>query len=666
MTKQNRLMYFASLSTVTCVVLLGQNCAQSNFTVAEPNSESYVDRNIDEVIEERTLGGQDRNIASVTREDLGASSGAGHWYKNKKGVGISRKSSEINSADARFPTSVPKMIQEAASTSQRAKKVANEDQLKWPLQSRKVLLAAKNLDSLTGLANKIMDIDVQKDEFLQLIAQAEEFQKNATDAAKAANFSESTSLRVAVNEIGSNAKNISNIISATFAYRSQSVNKLGKLKANWYYSWGLNPLKMNSNRSVSFVPMIWKTDIGNSNTVEDLQKLLATRGGKKFKYIMLYNEPNREDQADTTPEEGASYINNNYVELKKFSEFYVSPVSSGPGDNWTGNIEWLSLFFSLLEEKLRPLASEAFIKVLAYHHYPDPIKLKLMPENSNPENPKDAFYKKPNPTIGRATIDNTENIEYVGRKLANIFLQRIHFTYRAYGIPLWITEFGIADWGSTNCFNKETSAFEAGCTMVKNRISPSIVKKFLEIVLPELYSRDYVRGFAYFTNSENYNEQLKASAIFKSSKDVDGFVRSSELTDVGELYAKYNYNSSCTRTENSNSEGKYFEQQSLGCPASLRTFAGWKLDKNNLHWTRTLTREEAGDFSSLNKKCKTNRWRRNNNPADYLIVETKSQECFPEVSTNKNSFTDSSGRMWVWNNRDSYRREIDPTKEKIR
>lgn len=171
-------------------------------------------------------------------------------------------------------------------------------------------------------------------------------------------------------------------------------------------------------------------------------------------------------------------------------------MSAGAGDLVTGNIQWLTDFFALLNENIRPHSPDSLIGVLAYHTYPDPVAMGLIPPNANPNGSKDFFYKSTDFSNKKIYIDNIENIDRVARKLAKSFIQRLHYTYRAYKLPIWITEFGIADWQSTNCKDKKTGILDRNCAPIKNRISPLIVKRFLELVLPELYSRSYITRFA--------------------------------------------------------------------------------------------------------------------------------------------------------------------------
>ena len=98
------------------------------------------------------------------------------------------------------------------------------------------------------------------------------------------------------------------------------------------------------------------------------------------------------------------------------------------------------------------------------------------------------------------------------------FLQKIKNVYEAYGRPIWITEFAVADWQA------ETPA--------SNRHTPDQVLDFMKEVLPALYQADYVHRFAWF-NASPENAALTSSILFDEEK---------ELTPLGEHYADFQSN----------------------------------------------------------------------------------------------------------------------------
>lgn len=102
---------------------------------------------------------------------------------------------------------------------------------------------------------------------------------------------------------------------------------------------------------------------------------------------------------------------------------------------------------------------------------------------------------------------------------ARKFLQRLDSIYSKYGLPIWITEFGVADW-------------DAPKTNSSNRYSQAQVLEFMRQVLPELERRPFVLRYAWFGAGKNASqkEQVRTSALF----DEDG-----QLNELGRYYAGF-------------------------------------------------------------------------------------------------------------------------------
>jgi len=99
------------------------------------------------------------------------------------------------------------------------------------------------------------------------------------------------------------------------------------------------------------------------------------------------------------------------------------------------------------------------------------------------------------------------------------FLAKVDAAYTKYNQPIWITEFGVADWKAKN---------KPG----KNRYSEAEVLAFMKVVLPGLESRDFVKRYAWFGAGNNTwkHEQLRTARLFEK----DG-----ELTPLGKFYANF-------------------------------------------------------------------------------------------------------------------------------
>ena len=99
------------------------------------------------------------------------------------------------------------------------------------------------------------------------------------------------------------------------------------------------------------------------------------------------------------------------------------------------------------------------------------------------------------------------------------FLRWIDSIYAIYKLPIWVTEFAVADW------NIDPSIGES-------RYSLNDVQVFMNATLPELMKRDYVQKFSWKTRSTT-DVNMWSSALLNPDNS---------LTALGEIYAAFNGN----------------------------------------------------------------------------------------------------------------------------
>lgn len=106
------------------------------------------------------------------------------------------------------------------------------------------------------------------------------------------------------------------------------------------------------------------------------------------------------------------------------------------------------------------------------------------------------------------------------------FLAKLDAVYEKYHLPIWITEFAVADWSAKG---------KSG----SNRYSEEEVLAFMKSVLPELEKRQYVERYAWFGagNHALTHEQVRTSRLFEK----DG-----TLTPLGKYYSQFTAESSNT------------------------------------------------------------------------------------------------------------------------
>ena len=230
--------------------------------------------------------------------------------------------------------------------------------------------------------------------------------------------------------------------------------RVSDLKAHWHYSWGLG-LSDFEPVNVDFVPMQW----GKWGPSEEaLAELTALKEEGKIRYLLGFNEPDHVPQANMTVQEAI--------------------------DKWP-----------LLEEVGVPLGSPA------------------------PANPLGDWMKEFMQEADQKglRVDFVCVHSYQGTSV-QAFFNRLEEIYNLYGKPIWITEFGVADWSAT--------------TPEENRYSPEAVLSFMQSVLPQLETLPYVQRYAWFSFGQE-SAAGTSSALF----DGDG-----NLTTLGEFYANFKPN----------------------------------------------------------------------------------------------------------------------------
>jgi len=100
------------------------------------------------------------------------------------------------------------------------------------------------------------------------------------------------------------------------------------------------------------------------------------------------------------------------------------------------------------------------------------------------------------------------------------FLARLDAVHRRYRMPIWLTEFGVADWDTAPWIRKSTV----------NRYSEDAVLQFMKEVLPELEKRPYVIRYAWFGAGDDIAEELHTSRLVEK----DG-----TLAPLGRYYADF-------------------------------------------------------------------------------------------------------------------------------
>lgn len=169
-------------------------------------------------------------------------------------------------------------------------------------------------------------------------------------------------------------------------------HNVADLKPYWHYSWG-SDLSSLEPENVEYAPMFW----GKTVTDEKVTKLkqLAVEG--KIKYLLGFNEPDGEEQANMTVDEAIAL----WPKLEEVGVPLGSPATVGHLSDW------------IKEFMTKANAKNLRVDFICVHNYGGP---------------------------------NAANLK-----------QKLEETYAEFNKPIWLTEFAVGDWNaSTPEENKHT------------------------------------------------------------------------------------------------------------------------------------------------------------------------------------------------------------------
>ena len=194
--------------------------------------------------------------------------------------------------------------------------------------------------------------------------------------------------------------------------------------AYWYYNWWHTKPSGDQNADADWIPLVkFTNNLAN--------KIDIITGYSDVDTVLVLNEPERASQSDVTVAEAISI-------WPQFEATGLNLITPGISDDPAGRA-WLADFMTQAN------ANNYRMDGLAFHWY----------GASTPNNPAGA---------------------------ASNFLSRVDHYWNTYGLPVWITEFAIHDWGGNYTDQQILDANE----------------QFLDIVVPALESRSYVEAYSFY------------------------------------------------------------------------------------------------------------------------------------------------------------------------
>jgi hypothetical protein len=224
-------------------------------------------------------------------------------------------------------------------------------------------------------------------------------------------------------------------------------HKTSALTPHWMYSWG-NDLREEIPENVEFVPMFWGRGSVTDANLERVKQLIDEG---KVKYVLGFNEPDGESQANMTVQEALDL----WPKLEALGVPLGSPATVSPDNPWM-----LDFMAKAQDLGLR-------IDFVAVHHY------------------------------GGASTAN--------------FISKISNAHNNFELPVWVTEFAVADWSAA--------------VPQDNRYTEAQVMDFMRESLQALEQIEWVHRYTWF---DGQNAPLYTSALYDEDEVI---------TPVGQLYA---------------------------------------------------------------------------------------------------------------------------------
>jgi regulation of enolase protein 1 (concanavalin A-like superfamily) len=220
------------------------------------------------------------------------------------------------------------------------------------------------------------------------------------------------------------------------------------IQPSWAYNWGAG-VPANNPPNVEFVPMVWGYNGNPGGSFVNWLNWVRSQPG--VREILGFNEPDSPSQANLTVAQaldGWQYMSQLGLPL-------VSPATTNPTNQW-------------MQDFMAGAAQRGYrVDAVAIH-----------------------WYGGDNPSSFLSTVDWVHNL---------------------YNKPVWITEFGLADWSGHHGY------------------SPEQAYHFMSQVIPQLDQRPYVQRYCWFPTVTT-DPYVGMSALFNSDWS---------LTPVGNLYATY-------------------------------------------------------------------------------------------------------------------------------
>lgn len=259
------------------------------------------------------------------------------------------------------------------------------------------------------------------------------------------------------------------------------VSKIKEENLSWYYTWSLDELS-GADEQAEFVPMMWG-DFGNTSSKG--YQWIKNGGYKDYKYLLTFNEPDMPDQSNMKPERAVEL----WPQFKEIQDYGVSVSSPGTA-----------------------------------------VPTVLYGDTNNDYNTVGGWYGKYDELMVAADYhDNFTAVHFYFDYPGDFVLDIIEQIHEKTGKPIWITEWGVAQWSQVQSFDWTGGPDEGNWQR-------DIIVNFMYSIVPKLDKLDYVERYAWFPfdGSDTSKFGNGASGLFFCGEDDP---QKGELTSLGKAYA---------------------------------------------------------------------------------------------------------------------------------
>lgn len=236
-----------------------------------------------------------------------------------------------------------------------------------------------------------------------------------------------------------------------------AILKVIQLNSKWYYSWGPKPpgvlsgSVININKLPLFTPMVWNIT-KSPNIKTELNSLQVLNQPYQENILLGYNEPdgiNQSDQGDMTVGQAVQW----WPQLASTGRRLGSPVMYGSLVNAPNDLPGTGRNINNMPQPLSGILPSITIN-LSNTSIPNNVTLDSRIWLDN-------FLIQLSLIVPPVKFPDFITVHWYGPPNSRSFLNYLQNIYNKYHLPIWVTEYSVADWGATYNTDTNTTIYTA-------------------------------------------------------------------------------------------------------------------------------------------------------------------------------------------------------------